>query len=77
MSTPRLVGGIIAALLAVFAGGCGLIYFFAGAMTLLEGKVDYGVTMFSVVIGVVPGAILGYIAWRCLRKPPAEQGGGT
>ena len=72
MSTPRLIGGIVLALLAIFSGGCGLLYFGAGVLTLIDGKHDYGITVIAFAIGVVPGALLGFLAWRVLRRPPTE-----
>ena len=70
MSTPRLVFGIIAALVAVFAGGCGLIVVASGISDQLAGRNDYGTTVIGFIIGVVPGGIAGLIAWSIFRKKP-------
>ena len=72
MSTARLVGGIIAALVALFAGGCGLFFFIAGMIDEMAGRVTYGVPYIAVIIGVVPGAIAGWIAWWALKKRPED-----
>ena len=65
----RTFFGILAALVAVFAGGCGLFFFIVGIGDELAGRTTYGIPYIAVIIGVVPGVIAGLIAWRVLKQP--------
>ena len=68
--------GVVCVLLAIFCGGCGTVFFASGVDTLMKGQVDYGITVMSVIIGIVPGIIFGVLAWVLLRKP-RDQGAET
>ncbi len=73
MSTGKLIVGIIAALVAVFAGGCGLLVVGAGIADAMAGRPTYGAPVIGFIIGVVPGVIAGLIAWRIFRKKPEAE----
>ena len=73
MSTGRLIVGIIALLVAVFAGGCGLLFVVSGIAETSAGRPDYGITVIGFLIGVLPGAIGAFAAWRIFRKKPDAE----
>lgn len=70
MTTTRLVVGIIATLVAVFAGGCGLLVVGAGIADTMAGRQTYGIPVIGFIIGIVPGVIGAVVAWRMFRKTP-------
>jgi hypothetical protein len=72
MSVGRRIVGIFGILLAVFAGGCGLLFLIGGLSELSAGRNDYGVSIISPVMGGVPALIGGLIAWWAFRKPPED-----
>ena len=77
MSLGRRLLGIFAILVAVFAGGCGLLFLVSGLNELSAGRNDYGVSVIAPVLGGVPALIGGLIAWWALRRPkdvPASPG---
>ena len=79
MSIARRLVGIFGILLAVFAGGCGLLFLASGLSELSAGRSDYGVSIIGPVVGGIPAVIGGLIAWWAFRKPPAAPappGGG-
>jgi hypothetical protein len=63
----KITAGVIGVLLAVFAGGCGLLYFGIGVMTAIEGRDDYGFIVISLLIGILPGAIGALVAWWAFK----------
>lgn len=71
----RTFVGIVAALVAVFAGGCGVVFFVLSVGDTMAGRNAYGIPFISVIIGVIPGMIAGWIAWRLLKTRP-EAGDG-
>lgn len=66
----RTFFGIFAALVAVFAGGCGVVWFVLSIADSMAGRNAYGIPFISVIIGVIPGMIAGWIAWWALKKRP-------
>lgn len=73
MSLARRLIGIFGILLAVFAGGCGLLFTVSGLMELSAGRNDYGVSVIAPVMGGVPAVIGGLIAWWALRTPKGKD----
>ena len=69
MSLGRRLIGIFAILLAVFAGGCGLLFLANGVTELSAGRNDYGMTVIGPLFGGVPALIGGLIAWWAFCKP--------
>jgi len=72
----RTTLGILAALVALFAGGCGLVFFIGFLAEELGGRgPSYGFQFvaLAVVTGVIPGIIAGFIAWWLLRKQPEPE----
>lgn len=65
--------GIVLALVAIFAGGCGLLFFTQGLVTLNQGGQDYGITVISVIIGIVPGIICGLLSWWAFKAAARKQ----
>jgi hypothetical protein len=72
MSLARRLLGIFGILLAVFAGGCGLLFTASGLTELAAGRNDYGVSIIAPVLGGVPALIGGLIAWWALRTPKGK-----
>jgi len=71
MRTGRLVFGILLALVALFTGGCGLIFFVSGLQEELHGDDTYGLMLIS-LIGIVPGIAAGIGAFLLIgsaRRP--------
>ena len=68
-----LIGGIFAALVAVFAGGCGLVFFGVSISEKMAGKTTYGIEIISLVVGVLPGVIFGLIAWWAFKRHKQQQ----
>jgi len=66
----RTFFGIFAALVALFAGGCGVVFFVMSIADSMAGRNAYGIPFISVIIGVIPGMIAGWIAWRLLKTRP-------
>jgi hypothetical protein len=69
MSLGRRLLGIFGILLAVFAGGCGLLFLISSVTELAAGRSDYGVSIIGQVVGGVPAVIGGLIAWWAFRNP--------
>ena len=69
--------GIVAALVAVFAGGCGVVFFVLSVADSMAGRNAYGIPIISVIIGVIPGIIAGWIAWWALKKRPQSDDAET
>jgi hypothetical protein len=61
----RITFGVIAALAAIFAGGCSLLF---GVGFLVDGD-QYGLIMIP-ALGLSAAAGLGWVAWLLLRKRP-------
>jgi hypothetical protein len=82
MSLARRLFGIFGILVAVFAGGCGLLFLASGLNELASGRNDYGVSIIGPVLGGVPALIGVLIAWWAFRKPrpapapPQDEEGG-
>lgn len=72
MSLARRLFGIFGILVAVFAGGCGLMFLASGLSEISAGRSDYGVSIIGPVVGGIPAVIGGLIAWWAFRKPPAN-----
>jgi len=64
----RTFFGVVAALVALFAGGCGVVFFVMSVADSMAGRNAYGIPFISVIIGVIPGIIAGFIAWWLLKK---------
>jgi hypothetical protein len=77
MSLVRRLVGIFGILLAVFAGGCGLIFLVSGLSEVAAGRNDYGVSVIGPLLGGVPALIGGLIAWLAFRKPAQGPGDGS
>ncbi len=72
MRVLRIICGVVAALVAVFAGGCSLIF---GVGFLSDGD-EYGLIMIP-ALGLAGAAALGFVAWLLLRaRPGGEPEGG-
>jgi hypothetical protein len=74
MSVGRRLVGIFGILVAIFAGGCGLMFLISGLTELAKGRSDYGVSIIGPLVGGVPALIGGLIAWWAFRKPAGETG---
>lgn len=68
MTKGWLIGGIFASLVAVFAGGCGLVFFGMSMSEKMSGKITYGIEFISLLAGVLPGIIAGLIAWWAFKR---------
>jgi len=66
MNALRITFGVIAALAAIFAGGCSLLF---GVGFLIDGD-QYGLIMIP-AIGLGAASGLGFVAWLLLRKRPS------
>lgn len=60
-------------LVAIFAGGCGLLFLASGLSEMAAGRSDYGITVIGFLIGVIPGAIGAVVAWFMFRKKPDRE----
>ncbi len=71
MGVLRVIVGIFASLVAVFAGGCSLIIFGMGIVDWFSGY-QYAFINFDamLIIGVLPAVIGGLVARACFRKRP-------
>ena len=77
MSLARRLFGIFGILLAVFAGGCGLLFTASGLMGLSAGRNDYGVSVIAPVMGGVPAVIGALIGWWAWRTPKGKGEGAS
>ncbi|NNE23758.1 MAG: hypothetical protein HKN11_14230 [Rhizobiales bacterium] len=66
----RTFFGVVAALVALFAGGCGVVFFVMSIADTMAGRNAYGIPIISLVIGIIPGIIAGLVAWWLLKKRP-------
>ena len=70
----RTFFGIVFALIAIFAGGCGIIFVVAGISESMAGRQTYGIGFMGFLVGVVPGAVAAAVAWALLKKRPLPGG---
>jgi uncharacterized membrane protein len=77
MKLLRTLVGIVGIPLAVFAGGCGLLFFASGVTELSAGRNDYGMTVIGPLVGGVPALIGGLVGWWAFRKPRSDTPPGN
>ncbi len=63
MKTFKIILGVVLVIASVAAIGGGALLTSAGMMSKMNAQHDFGMTTFGVAAGVVPGIVLGCLAW--------------
>ena len=63
MKTFKFILGVVLVIASLAAIGGGAVLTSTGIMSRMNSQHDFGMTMFGVTAGIVPGIILGCLAW--------------
>ena len=69
----RTFFGVVAALVAVFSGGCGMAYLAMAIGEAVAGQGSVDMVVVPVIFGIVPAALAEQVAWALKKQPEPED----